>query len=163
MLDNATGFDWYLDSRRGIYTRNHGAETEMIAIDLETGEERSLFVGPFIEIDVAPDGSAVSFCYGQGHMAMGLAVLQLEPSSDPMGCPARLANHGTWSRPPERGTSTTAAGRRIPSRSSIPGTWTTATSSSSWNDRKTNPAARRSGQALGSFVLPAPQQRMSSP
>jgi Tol biopolymer transport system component len=82
VLDNATGFDWYLDSRRGIYTRNHGAETELIAIDLGTGEERSLFVGPLIEIDVAPDGSAVAFCLGQGHMAMGLAVLQLEPSSD---------------------------------------------------------------------------------
>jgi len=82
VLEDATGFDWYLDSRRGIYTRNHGAETELIAIDLGTGEERSLFVGPLIEIDVAPDGSAVAFCLGQGHMAMGLAVLQLEPSSD---------------------------------------------------------------------------------
>jgi len=82
VLDDATGFDWYLDSRRGIYTRNHGAEAELIAIDLGTGEERSLFVGPFIEMDVAPDGSAVAFCLGQGHMAMGLAVLQLEPSSD---------------------------------------------------------------------------------
>jgi serine/threonine protein kinase len=82
VLDNATGFDWYLDSRRGIYTRYHGSESEMVAVDLETGEERSLFVGPFIEADVAPDGSAVAFCLGQGHMAMGLAVLQLEQSSD---------------------------------------------------------------------------------
>jgi TolB protein len=82
VLDNATGFDWYLDSRRGIYTRYHGSESEMVAVDLETGEERSLFVGPFIEMDVAPDGSAVAFCLGQGHMAMGLAVLQLEQSSD---------------------------------------------------------------------------------
>jgi Tol biopolymer transport system component len=101
VLDDATGFDWYLDSRRGIYTRNHGAETELIAIDLGTGEERSLFVGPFIEIDVAPDGSAVAFCFGQGHMAMGLAVLQLEPSSD--GLPKAVGEPryvvettGTW-------------------------------------------------------------------
>jgi serine/threonine protein kinase/Tol biopolymer transport system component len=101
VLDNATGFDWYLDSRRGIYTRNHGAETELIAIDLETGEERSLFIGPFIEIDVAPDGSAVAFCFGRGHMAMGLAVLQLEPSFD--GLPRAVGEPryvvettGTW-------------------------------------------------------------------
>jgi Tol biopolymer transport system component/predicted Ser/Thr protein kinase len=101
VLDDATGFDWYLDSRRGMYTRNHGAETELIAIDLGTGEERSLFIGPFIEIDVAPDGSAVAFCYGRGHMAMGLAVLQLEPSSD--GLPRAVGEPryvvettGTW-------------------------------------------------------------------
>ena len=61
VLDDATGFDWYLDSRRGVYTRYHGSESEMVAVDLETGEERSLFVGPFIEMDVAPDGSAVAF------------------------------------------------------------------------------------------------------
>jgi len=78
-----------------------GAETELIAIDLETGEERSLFIGPFIEIDVAPDGSAVAFCFGRGHMAMGLAVLQLEPSSD--GLPRAVGEPryvvettGTW-------------------------------------------------------------------
>jgi Tol biopolymer transport system component len=103
VLDNATGFDWYLDSRRGLYTRNHGAETELIAIDLTTGEERSLFVGPFIEIDVAPDGSAVAFCYGRGHMAMGLAVLRLEPPSEPGDLPRAIgepeyvvSTTGTW-------------------------------------------------------------------
>jgi hypothetical protein len=71
------------------------------AVDLETGEERSLFVGPLIEMDVAPDGSAVSFCLGQGHMAMGLAVLELEQSSD--GLPRAVGEPryvvpttGTW-------------------------------------------------------------------
>jgi Tol biopolymer transport system component len=101
VLEDATGFDWYLDSRRGIYTRYHGSESEMVAVDLETGEERSLFVGPLIEMDVAPDGSAVSFCLGQGHMAMGLAVLELEQSSD--GLPRAVGEPryvvpttGTW-------------------------------------------------------------------
>jgi len=102
-LDNVTGFDWYLDSRRGIYTRYHGSETEMVAVDLETGEEQSLFVGPFIEMDVAPNGRAISFCYGRGHMAMGLAVLELEPPSEPGGLPRAVgepklivATTGTW-------------------------------------------------------------------
>ena len=103
VLDNATGFDWYLDSRRGIYTRHHGSESEMVAVDLETGEERSLFVGPFIEMDVAPDGSSISFCYGEGHMAMGLAVLGLEPPTEPGGLPRVVGDPryvvettGTW-------------------------------------------------------------------
>jgi len=103
VLDNATGFDWYRDSRHGIFTRHHGSESEMVAIDLETGEEQSLFVGPFLEMDVAPDGSAVAFCYGPGHMAMGIAVLRLEPSSVPGGLPRAVgepeylvATTGTW-------------------------------------------------------------------
>jgi serine/threonine protein kinase/dipeptidyl aminopeptidase/acylaminoacyl peptidase len=103
VLSSATGFDWYLDSRRGIYSRHHGSESEMVAIDLETGQEQSLFVGPFMEMDVAPDGSAVAFCYGRGHMAMGLAVLKLQPSSEPGGLPSAdggpeyvVATTGTW-------------------------------------------------------------------
>ena len=103
MLDDATGFGWYRDGRRGIYVRYHGSESEMVAIDLETGEERSLFVGPFIEMDVAPDGHAVAFCYGRGHMAMGIAVLKLEEASEPGGLPRAIgepeyvvATKGTW-------------------------------------------------------------------
>jgi len=103
VLENATGFDWYRDSRHGIYTRHHGSGSEMIAVDLETGQEQSLFVGPFMEMDVAPDGSAVAFCFGQGHMAMGLAVLKLELPSDPEGLPLAVGEpeyvvrtKGTW-------------------------------------------------------------------
>ena len=59
----------------------------MVAVDLETGRERSLFVGPFIEMDVAPDGSAVSFCFGRGHMSMGLAILKLSQATDPLDFP----------------------------------------------------------------------------
>jgi Tol biopolymer transport system component len=86
-LDDVSGFDWYRNSRQALITRPHGTEDELLAVDLETLEMRSLFVGALQEIDVAPDGSAVSFCYGLGHTAMGLAVLKLEPASDPDGLP----------------------------------------------------------------------------
>jgi Tol biopolymer transport system component len=103
ILENATGFDWYRDNRHGLYTRRHGSESEIVAVDLETGEEQSLFVGPLTEMDVAPDGSAVAFCSGRGHMAMGLAVLKLEPPSEPGGLPRAVgepeyvvSTEGTW-------------------------------------------------------------------
>jgi serine/threonine protein kinase/WD40 repeat protein len=103
ILENATGFDWYRDDRHGLYTRRHGSESEIIAVDLETGEEQLLFVGPVTEMDVAPDGSAVAFCSGRGHMAMGLAVLKLEPPSEPGDLPQAIgepefvvATEGTW-------------------------------------------------------------------
>jgi Tol biopolymer transport system component len=103
VLENATGFDWYRDNRHGLYTRRHGSESEIVAVDLETGREQSLFIGPLTEMDVAPDGSAVAFCHGRGHMAMGLAVLKLEPSSEPGGLPRAIGEpeyvvrtEGTW-------------------------------------------------------------------
>jgi hypothetical protein len=103
LLESVMGFDWYRDSRHGIYTRPHGSESELIAVDLETGEEQSLFVGPFTEADVAPDGSAVAFCFGQGHGAMGLAVLKLSPPSETDGLPRTIGEPeyvvpttGTW-------------------------------------------------------------------
>ena len=103
ILENATGFDWYRDSRHGLYTRRHGSESEIVAVDLESGREQSLFVGAFTEMEVAPDGSAVSFASGRGHMAMGLAVLKLEPPSEPGGLPRAVGEpefvvrtEGTW-------------------------------------------------------------------
>jgi Tol biopolymer transport system component len=103
LIDNVTGFDWYRDNQHGIYTRSRGSESEIIAVDLETRQEQSLFVGPITEIDVAPDGSGVAFCLGPGHMAMGLAVLELEPPSEPEGLPRAIGEprqvvptEGTW-------------------------------------------------------------------
>ena len=103
VLENATGFDWYRDNRHGLYTRRHGSESEIVAVDLETGREQPLYVGALTEMDVAPDGSAVSFASGRGHMAMGLAVLKLEPSLDPDGLPRAVGEpefvvrtEGTW-------------------------------------------------------------------
>lgn len=102
-IRNVGSFDFYRDSRHAIYTRRKGSYSELVAVNLETGEERSLFVGPLMEIDVSPDGSAVAFCFGPGHMAMGLAVLKLESPSEPDGLPRAagepefvVRTDGTW-------------------------------------------------------------------
>ncbi len=103
VLDNVIGFDWYRDSRHAIYTRQLGSENELVAVDLETGWEQILYVGPLMEIDVAPDGSAVAFCFGRGHLGMGLARLGLDPSPAPGGLPHAIGEpeyvvptEGTW-------------------------------------------------------------------
>jgi hypothetical protein len=102
-LDGVTGFDWYLTGRQGLITRRRGTEEELLAVDLETGQEQTLWVGALQEIAVAPDGSVVAFCYGRGHVAMGLAVLRLEAPSDPNDLPRAVgepeyvvATEGTW-------------------------------------------------------------------
>ncbi len=102
-LDGVTGFDWYLDDRRGLVTRRRGSETELLAVDLESGREATLFTGALQEIDVAPDGSAVAFCYGRGHASLGLALLKLEPPSSGGGLPNALGEpqlvvraEGSW-------------------------------------------------------------------
>jgi hypothetical protein len=102
-LDGVREFDWYRDSRRGLMTRPQGSETKLIAVDLQTGEEQVLFVGALQEIDVAPDGGSVSFCYGRGHYSMGLAVLKLARPSEPGGLPTAVgkpeyvvAAEGSW-------------------------------------------------------------------
>ena len=43
--------------------------------------------GSSISDYVAPDGSAVMFCRGLGHLYMGLATLELVPPEDPGGLP----------------------------------------------------------------------------
>jgi len=102
-LDGVTGFDWYRDGRRGLITRRRGTESELVAVDLDSGQEQILFVGPLQMFDVAPDDSAVAFCYGRGHVAMGLAVLRLEAPSDSNGLPRAVGDpeyvvptEGTW-------------------------------------------------------------------
>ena len=102
-LEDVTGFDWYLDSRHALITRRRGSEEELIAVDLETGREQTLYTGALTEFDVAPDGSAVAFCFGRGHVAMGLALLKLEPPSEPDGAPRVSSepvyltrSEGTW-------------------------------------------------------------------
>jgi Tol biopolymer transport system component len=87
ILKDISSFDWYRDNRHAIYTRTHGGENEMIAVNLDTGQEQTLFKGPFTEIDVAPDGSAVTFSFGRGHHGMGVALLKLELPSVPGGLP----------------------------------------------------------------------------
>ena len=103
ILDKVTDYDWYLDRRRAIITRQLESENELIAVDLETGLEKILYVGPLMEIDVAPDGSSVAFCFGRSHSGMGLAKLRLDPRPDPGGLPSAIgepeyvvSTEGTW-------------------------------------------------------------------
>ena len=71
-------FDWYLDSRRAIYTRN-GADgrIEIVATNLDTGEERLLLKANATELSVAPDGSSVAYNSADGHFSMNRYVLTL--------------------------------------------------------------------------------------
>jgi len=100
-LDGITGFDWYRDNGHAVISRPSGSEVQLFAIDLETGREEFLFEGALTELDVAPNGNALSFCYGRGHLAMGLVVLKLEPGPDGLpravGEPEYVArSQGTW-------------------------------------------------------------------
>jgi len=97
------GFDWYRGSRHAIYTRQLGSETELVVFDLETRREQILYVGPLMEMDVAPDSGAVAFCFGRAHMGKGLARLRIEPPSAPGGWPHAtgeleyvVPTEGTW-------------------------------------------------------------------
>ena len=77
-------FDWYLGSRRVIYTRN-GADgrIEIIASNLETGDERLLLKANATELSVAPDGSSVAYNSADGHFSMNRYVLALvRPTND---------------------------------------------------------------------------------
>jgi eukaryotic-like serine/threonine-protein kinase len=71
-------FDWYLDSRRAVYTRN-GADgrIEIIATNLDTGEEGLLLKANATELSVAPDGSSVAYNSADGHFSMNRYVLTL--------------------------------------------------------------------------------------
>lgn len=92
LLDNVDGFDWYLDATRALYgtrERESGRMT-LLAVDLETGEQREIFTGAHAEIDVSPDGRAVAFCVGPSHLGMKPRVLELEPPADPGGLPRTL-------------------------------------------------------------------------
>ena len=59
----------------------------MYVIDLDTKQNRVLYQGPHMEIDAAPDGSAVAFCSGPGHIGMKPYVLRLEDPEEPGGLP----------------------------------------------------------------------------
>src|SRR6185369_5077996 len=71
-------FDWYLDSRRTIYTRK-GADgrIEMVATNLDTGEEGLLLKANATELSVAADGSSVAYNSADGHFSMNRYVLTL--------------------------------------------------------------------------------------
>jgi Tol biopolymer transport system component len=71
-------FDWYLESRRVIYTRiGADGRIEIIATNLDTGEEGLLLKANATELAVAPDGSSVAYNSADGHFSMNRYVLAL--------------------------------------------------------------------------------------
>ena len=102
-IEDVEWFDWFPDNRHMIISRRFGSEFEMFSVNLDSGQEQTLLVGPLIELDVAPDGGAVSFCFGRSHMSMGLAVLKLEQATDPLDPPRAVGEpkyvvraEGSW-------------------------------------------------------------------
>jgi Tol biopolymer transport system component len=83
-------FDWYLDSNRVVFTRqdpDRRGPVEMVAVNLESGEEVILAKGPNAELVSAPDGRAIMYCYAPSHFNMQINLLRLMPLATPGGLP----------------------------------------------------------------------------
>jgi Tol biopolymer transport system component len=91
VLHGVEGFDWYLDSRRVIYTRTDWDQdtVQMRAANLETGREVTLLEEPHTELIVRPDGGAVAYCRAESHYNLNLYLLQLTPPDATDGLPRR--------------------------------------------------------------------------
>lgn len=96
-------FEWYLDSRRVVYSRRGDNGRELRAVDLESGEETLLLNVPHIEHRVSPDGRAVTYGDGTSHINQQLFLLRLAPANStdglpyPLGEPERLTDgRGLW-------------------------------------------------------------------
>lgn len=89
IVEGVKGFDWYLDGQRVICTRSRGNADELFAVHAETGQVAELWQGVHSELDVAPDGESVMFCFGYGHLSMGLSRIRLTPPSGSEGLPTR--------------------------------------------------------------------------
>ena len=75
-------FDWYVDSRRAIYTRNGtDGRIEIVATNLDTGEERVLLKTNATELSVAPDGTSVAYNSADGHFSMNRSRAEDIPRS----------------------------------------------------------------------------------
>lgn len=84
-------FDWYVDGRRIVYTRNKrdgSGQIEMLAADLVTGEEVVLLDANATELDVTPDGSVVAYNSADAHFSMNRWVLPLSRPDGDAGLPA---------------------------------------------------------------------------
>jgi Tol biopolymer transport system component/predicted Ser/Thr protein kinase len=86
-------FDWYLDSHRIVFTRpatDRRGPVEMVAANLDTGEQTILLKGPSAELTAAPDGRAILYCHAPSHFNMQFALLRLTPPAAPVGLPNAL-------------------------------------------------------------------------
>ena len=102
VLDDVVDFGWYRDDRHVIVrTYNPRGLGEMRAVDLESGAHVTLLKDPQIELIVAPDGSAVSYCSAVSHYNMNLHILRLAPTDSglpqPVGPPEKITHgDGEW-------------------------------------------------------------------
>jgi Tol biopolymer transport system component len=102
VLDHVVNFGWYRDERHVIVTTHEpDGFGEMRAVDLETGEYMVLLKDPHVELIVAPDGAAVSYCTIFSHYNMQLHVLKLTEGVDglprPVGEPVQITHgEGEW-------------------------------------------------------------------
>jgi Tol biopolymer transport system component len=73
-----------------IFTRqdpNRRGPVEMVAVNLETGEEVILAKGPNAELVSAPGGLGVLYCYAPSHFNMQIHLLRLQPPANPGALP----------------------------------------------------------------------------
>ena len=103
ILDSAEFFDWYLDSRRLVYSRPRGGRgMDLLVRDLETGHEALLDSGYVQELSVASDGSAIAFCRGWSDIDQEIFILPLTYPGDEglprsAGAPRQLTRGaGRW-------------------------------------------------------------------
>lgn len=83
-------FDWYPEGRTMVYTRNKldgSGRIEMVAADIETGDEVLLLDANATELTVAPNGLAVAYNSAEGHFSMNRYVLELSRPEDGEGLP----------------------------------------------------------------------------
>jgi Tol biopolymer transport system component len=89
-LPGVSRFDWYVDSHRVVFTRpaaDGRGPSELVAANLETGEQSILLKGPSAELVAAPDGGAILYCHAPSHFNMQFYLLALEPPAGPDGLP----------------------------------------------------------------------------
>jgi Tol biopolymer transport system component len=94
-LSGILRFDWYLDENRVIYTRNKrdgSGSIEMLAANLETGEEAQLLDANLTEVEVSPDGRAVGYSSADAHFSMNRWILPLELPADLDGLPVAASD-----------------------------------------------------------------------
>lgn len=86
-------YDWYVDSRHVIYTRNKAdgsGQIEMIAADLVSGEEVQLLDANATELDVTQSGNAVAYNSADSHFSMNRWILLLERPAGTNGLPVAV-------------------------------------------------------------------------
>lgn len=82
-------FDWYLDSKRLVYTKRADDTRlpELRAHHLETGEDILLLQEPAIELAASVDGAGIVYAHAESHFEMNLFRLPLDAPAHSDGLP----------------------------------------------------------------------------